>query len=447
MNLHNILRMAHGQCPPQCNACQEACVEGKGDGNIGLIRAIHIPEIPFDGVGTCLQCGNPICENVCPTGAVSKDPRDGVVKIAEEKCVGCGLCTIACPYGGIFYDPYANKAVKCDLCGGEPKCVPACEQGILTFQKMQETAQHLGKDLVSAGTSFCQGCGAEQLIRFSLRVLGEKVIVFGGPGCSLGAIAGTDMGVAWLGPTFVTFMTNLPSTAAGAKRYYDRIGEEVICVAFGGDGLTADVGFQPLSGAAERGEKILYICCDNEAYMNTGIQRSSTTPFMAQTTTTPVGEKSQGKKQTPKNIPLLMTLHDGVSYVATAAHSHLEDLTQKLIKAKQMVKEGMVYIHLFSPCPTGWGTSTNSALQLARLAVETNYFPLWEAEKKKIRFTYRVKHPKPVMEFFRSTNRFRHLEMEDFGPMQDWVDNRMKFMESLADPDTRISGDKLAEIF
>ena len=103
MNLHNILKMTHGQCPPHCNACQEACVKGKGDGNIGLIRAFHIPEIPFHGVGTCLQCGNPMCENVCPTGAISKDPKDAVVRIADEKCIGCGLCTIACPYGAATF--------------------------------------------------------------------------------------------------------------------------------------------------------------------------------------------------------------------------------------------------------------------------------------------------------------------------------------------------------
>jgi pyruvate/2-oxoacid:ferredoxin oxidoreductase beta subunit len=141
-----------------------------------------------------------------------------------------------------------------------------------------------------------------------------------------------------------------------------------------------------------------------------------------------------------------MTFHDGVSYVATATLSHLEDLTQKLMKAKRMVKEGMVYIHLLSPCPTGWGTPTNSAFQLGKLAVETNYFPLWEAEQRKIHFTYRVKHPRPVMEFFKATNRFRHLDSEDFTSLQDWVDKRMKLMESLADLDTQVSRQKVDEI-
>ena len=231
----------------------------------------------------------------------------------------------------------------------------------------------------------------------------------------------------------------MPSTLSGVKRYYDRIGEDVTCVAIAGDGLTADVGFQPLSGAAERGEKIIYICYDNEAYMNTGIQRSSTTPFLSRTTTTPIGEKSRGKKQTPKYIPLLMAFHDGVSYVATATMSHLEDLAKKLTKAKEMVKEGMVYIHLLSPCTTGWGAHTNRSVELARFAVETNYFPLWEAEHRDFRLTYHVKHPKPIQEFIKLMDRFRHISSEDTISLQNWVDYRMKMMESLVGLDGLMS--------
>lgn len=251
MNLHNILNIKYDQCPPECNACREACASERNDG-VEVIKSLHIPEIGFDSAVTCFQCGIAMCVDICTTGAISKDEEDGVVKINEEKCVGCGLCTVACPYGGIFYHTSEKKAVKCDLCEGDPKCVSACEYGVLTFQKIQDVVQYLGEDRASHGNTLCQGCGAEHLIRFSLRVMGEKTIVCGGPGCGAIVFAGTEGGVFWPGSSFITFMTNMPSTLSGVKRYYDRIGEDVTCVAIAGDGLTADVGFQPLSGAAER---------------------------------------------------------------------------------------------------------------------------------------------------------------------------------------------------
>jgi len=126
---------------------------------------------------------------------------------------------------------------------------------------------------------------------------------------------------------------------------------------------------------------MIFICYDNEAYMNTGIQRSSTTPQRSWTTTTTIGEKSRGKRQAPKNMPLIMLAHDAL-YVATASLGHMEDYIHKLKKAKEAARDGLAYIHLFTPCPTGWRSPSNLGIKLSRLAVETRYFPLWEAENE-----------------------------------------------------------------
>jgi pyruvate/2-oxoacid:ferredoxin oxidoreductase beta subunit len=200
-------------------------------------------------------------------------------------------------------------------------------------------------------------------------------------------------------------------------------------VAFLGDGATADVGFQNLSGAAERGENLIYICYDNEAYMNTGVQRSGTTPRSTWTFTTPVGPKRRGKEQPTKYMPLIMALH-GVPYVATAAISNLEDYATKLSKAIS-IKDGMAYIHLFSPCPTGWRAPLDMTVELSRMAVETNYFPLWEMEHGKYRLTYEVKNPKPIQEYTKLMGRFAHLTKPELESFQQAANERFDFIKSL----------------
>jgi pyruvate/2-oxoacid:ferredoxin oxidoreductase beta subunit len=224
-------------------------------------------------------------------------------------------------------------------------------------------------------------------------------------------------------------MTNAASTAAGAKRYYQKTGQDIMTVVMVGDGATADVGFAGLSGAAERGENIIYICLDNEAYMATGIQKSGTTPFAAWTFTSPVGKLRGGRPNNAKYMPLIMADH-GIPYTATATVSHLEDYAKKLEKAKT-VKDGLVYIHIFSPCYTGWRASEDSSVEISRMAVETNYFPLWECERGKYHITYHPKKPLPVTEFTRLTGRHRHLGQAELQKFQAIVDERMKLIESL----------------
>ncbi len=427
MQLNNTLAAEYGRCPETCSLCEPACA--KRDNGRASIVALHLPELCFHGVVRCNQCGEPRCLEVCPTGAITKAEADGVVRITEAKCVGCGLCTLACPYGGIHCDPGLGKAYKCDNCDGEPECVADCPYGILTFARARQAVEYLGEQLLVKGTTNCTGCGIDLSARIITRFFGKNTVFAGAPGCSLTTLIATAGGAVCAAPTVRCCMTNAPAIMTGVKRYFQHIGQDVTGVVFAGDGMTADVGFQSLSGAAERGENIIYICFDNEAYMNTGMQSSGTTPYLAWTKTTPVGKLTQGKQRSAKNMPLLMAFH-GIPYVATACVAYLEDYLQKLAKAKA-VKDGMAYIHVFAPCPTGWRAPTDGPIELCQMAVETNYFPLWEAVDGKFSFTHRPKSQRPVTEFTQLAGRFRHLNQEQLGKFQEMVNQRLKLLESL----------------
>ncbi|MBI4296379.1 MAG: 4Fe-4S binding protein [Chloroflexi bacterium] len=429
---YDALKIEYGKCPPGCALCEEACVRAKGgDGAISRIRAVHAPSVSFHGAITCNQCSQPACVEICPTRAIVKSYDDGVVRVNQEKCVGCGLCTLGCPYGGIYYNPEAKQSSKCDMCDGDPQCVKACPYGVLKFINYPEALRgHLiTEDLFTSGVGLCSGCPIETVSRITGRVLGENVVFFGTPGCCSRITQGVNAKASARVPCYFALMTNAASTAAGAKRYYQKTGQDIMTVAMVGDGATADVGFAGLSGAAERGENIIYICFDNEAYMATGIQKSGTTPLSAWTFTSPVGKHRAGRTNAPKYMPLIMADH-GIPYTATATVSHPLDYAQKLEKAKQ-VKDGLVYIHVFSPCYTGWRAAEDSSVEISRMAVETNYFPLWECERGEFRFTYLPKRPLPVQEFTQLMGRFRHLKEADVAGFQKLVDDRFRLLESL----------------
>lgn len=425
---YGTLKIESGKCPADCSACIEVCAKERG---MARIRSIPAPQAGLHGVSTCIQCAEPKCIEVCPTGAIKKSEIDGVVRIDEEECVECDLCTNECPYGGMFFDLKKKKAVKCDTCDGKPRCVEACSYGLLSFIESRPIYEHLGKDLLAPGVLTCPGCAAELALRIILRILGREAIYFRCPGCAAPMLSSRELdAAAALVPAVGCLFTDVASVMTGVKRYYLQKGKDITTVAFVGDGATADIGFQALSAAAERGENIIWICYDNEAYMNTGMQRSSTTPFKSSTTTTPVGKISRGKEQVPKNMPLLIAAH-GVPYMATATIAYLEDFIQKLIKAKA-VKDGLVYIHLLCPCPTGWRAPTEEMVELSRMAVETNYFPLWEAEKGRIRLTYQPKKPKPVREFLKMMGRFSHLNEQEIDIFQEVVNRRFATIETLS---------------
>jgi pyruvate ferredoxin oxidoreductase beta subunit len=189
-------------------------------------------------------------------------------------------------------------------------------------------------------------------------------------------------------------------------------------VAMGGDGGTSDIGLQSLSGAMERGHNFTYICWDNEAYMNTGIQRSSSTPYGAMTTTSPPGKLSIGQSTQKKNMVAIATAH-GIPYVATANPSYLFDLYFKVRKAIET--PGPAYIHVLSVCPTGWRSATDLSVRMGRLAVETGVFPLYEVENGRYRQTVEVPKLRPVIDYLKPQGRFRHLRGKELDYIQRYT--------------------------
>lgn len=429
---HEALKIAYNKCPPGCRLCEEACARVKGEAAIGLsrIKSIQPPQAGSHSVVTCIQCGQPACLEVCPTGAIGKDPKDGVVRIDESKCIGCSLCTLACPYRGIYYNGQTRKSFKCDLCDGAPKCVEACPHQVLTLVKNQPLLDLLRDDMMVHGTTACRGCPAELALRLTLRLLDKNTVLFGAAGCAISLMQGYGDKAQVPIPQYNGLLGNVAASMTGIHRYYRYLGRDVKLVAFVGDGATVDIGFQALSGAADRGENVVYICYDNEGYMNTGAQRSSSTPQVARTYTTPVGVARHGKEQAGKYLPLIMLFHR-LPYVATATIAYPEDYIQKLRKALS-VKDGLSYIHLYSPCPTGWGTYEDEGLDIARMAVETNYFPLWEADHGKVRLTHEVVAPRPIQEYTGPIGRYNHLTPEDIAMIQESVDCRYQLIKDLA---------------
>jgi len=372
----------------------------------------------------CSQCAEPYCVEVCPTGAIAKN-GNGMVSINDERCVGCLACTLACPYGGAQFDAQADMSMICDYCDGTPECVRLCPEGALEFNGVESIRSQVEEsiDLWAKGVSCCLGCPTEISLRFIMRMLGKNTILHVSPSCAAAAVAGFGEVPNVAIPNMMGFLTNSASILTGVRRHYKRLGRELNVVAFSGDGGTADVGFQSLSGAAERNEDMIYICNDNEGYMNTGIQRSGTTPYGAWTSTTPVGEVGKGKKQPGKEMPWIMLAH-GVPYIATASVGFLSDLELKLRKATKT--EGFSYIHLHTPCPTGWRFAPEKTLEVARMAIKTNFFPLWEAENGQVKLSVKIRKPQPIEEYTKLMGKYSHLSKEQLQELQEQVDHRYK---------------------
>lgn len=287
------------------------------------------------------------------------------------------------------------------------------------------------EDPFAGGLTLCSGCPLELLLRFVPRVLGKDIVIVGTPSCSATVLYGQNIGAWHKLASLGCLMTGVASSATGISRYYRRTGKDVTVVGFTGDGCAADVGFQPLSGAAERNEHFIYICYDNEGYMNTGVQRSSTTPLRARTTTTPVGEARRGKETTGKNLPFIMGMHK-IPYAATGTLSHLEDLARKLLRAREKKKEGLAFLHIFSPCPTGWGFGTDLSIEVCRMAVKTHYYPLWEAERGRFRLTHQINNPRPLREFVDMIGKFSHLTNGEMETLEREVQERYELIEGMS---------------
>ena len=225
---------------------------------------------------------------------------------------------------------------------------------------------------------------------------------------------------AWEIPWMHVAFENAGAVASGVESALRIQGKDDInVIAFGGDGGTVDIGLQSLSGAMERGHNLTYICYDNEAYMNTGIQRSGATPYGASTTTSPKGSGSFGEDKPKKDMPMIMAAH-GIPYVATASIAYPEDFVNKVKKAAAI--KGPAYIHLHQPCTTGWGFASEKTIEMGRLAVETGSWILYEVENGEFNITYRPEERKPVKEYLAPQKRFKHLDDEHIDKIQKYVD-------------------------
>jgi 2-oxoisovalerate ferredoxin oxidoreductase beta subunit len=285
---------------------------------------------------------------------------------------------------------------------------------------VKETAKQIrltlpGDEIMSPGHLACQGCGAALAMRYALKALGRKTVL-SIPACCWAVIDGPFPYSAAGVPVYHCAFETAASTASGISHALSRLGkDDVTTLAWAGDGGTFDIGLQALSGAAERGDNFIYIVYDNEAYMNTGIQRSSATPHGAWTTTTPVQHYKKGPK---KNIMEIMVAHS-IPYAATANIAYPEDFIKKVLRAKAM--KGTKFIHLYAPCPTGWKHTPDITIKIARLATETNVFPLYEVVDGVYAINRKIANPKPVDEYLKLQGRFHHLTAEEVRYFQDSV--------------------------
>jgi len=281
------------------------------------------------------------------------------------------------------------------------------------------------KEFLGPGHSFCIGCGEALAIRLACKALGQNVIISMATGCDevcTSPLPVTSWQVPWIHTLFENTAATISGVEAGLKilmKKGKKPEKDIKCVAMAGDGGTSDIGLQALSGAIERGHKFLYICWDNEAYMNTGIQRSSATPYGASTTTAPAGKCSMGQSRWKKNMPEIAIAHD-TPYVATACPSYPFDLIKKIRKGAEI--EGPAYVHILSVCPTGWRTASERTIEIGRLAVETGIFPLYEVENGRYKLNVDKPKLKPVKEYLKTQGRFRHLLDEEIARIQEHAD-------------------------
>lgn len=290
-------------------------------------------------------------------------------------------------------------------------------------------------EALASGHRGCQGCGEVLAMRLALKAVGENMIVVNATGC-MEVITSPFPQTAWKVPWMHVAFENAGAVGSGVsaaikvlkrKGRYSHGDTKVVIV--GGDGGTSDIGFQSLSGALERNHDFVYICFDNEAYMNTGIQRSSATPTGAWTTTSPIGGGCEGKKDPKKDLVAIVANHN-IPYVATATPAHYLDLMNKVRKAATL--PGPAFIHVFSPCPTGWKMATSAAIDICKLAVKTNVYPLFEIENSTYRMSLINKKPRPVIDYLKVQGRFKHLADAQIECIQRDVDSRYQELLKLA---------------
>lgn len=280
------------------------------------------------------------------------------------------------------------------------------------------------KEFFVPGHRACIGCGEALAVRLACKALGHNAIIASATGC-MEIVSSPLPTTSWEVPWIHTLFENSAAVASGIESGLKMLmkkgriaQQEITVVAMAGDGGTSDIGIQALSGAMERGHDFLYLCFDNEAYMNTGIQRSSATPFGASTTTSPAGKVSIGQVSWKKDMPAIAAAHN-IPYVATACPSYPFDLMEKVEKGAKT--PGPAYVHILSVCPTGWRCPTDLTVRMGRLAVETGIFPLYEVENGKYKLNFDFPKLRPVTDYMKLQGRFRHLSEDILEKVQKRV--------------------------
>ena len=267
------------------------------------------------------------------------------------------------------------------------------------------------EEILSGGHRLCAGCGASIVVRQVLSALDDPVVVANATGC-LEVATTIYPYTSWKSSFIHNAFENAAATISGTEAMFrslkrqGKIDKEIKFIAFGGDGGTYDIGIQSLSGALERGHNFVYVCYDNQAYMNTGIQRSSATPRGAWTTTTPAGKVIPGKTQYHKNLTEIVASHN-IPYVAQANPWRWNDLIEKAHKA--FYTDGPAFINVLSPCPRGWRFDSKDTIKISKLAVQTNFWPLYEVENGVWKLNYKPKEKKPIKEWMEAQGRYKHL--------------------------------------
>jgi len=294
------------------------------------------------------------------------------------------------------------------------------------------------EDYFAPGHRACQGCGTVLPLKLALKVLGPNTIAVSSTGC-MEIISSPFPYTSWKIPWIHVAFENAATVASGieaAIKALKRKGkiskkEKINVVVFAGDGATFDIGLQFVSGALERGHNFIYICLDNEAYMNTGVQRSGGTPLFAHTTTSPAGKSIHGNVTWKKNLDGIIAAHN-IPYFATASPGYYMDYLNKVKKASLV--EGPAFLHVYSPCPTGWGTKSEDTIKLCKLVVDTRLFPLYEViDGKYYILNRKVDKPVPVEEYLKLQRRFRHLKPEEVEIIQKRVNEEYERLVKLCE--------------
>lgn len=282
-----------------------------------------------------------------------------------------------------------------------------------------------------SGHRACAGCGFPPIIRTILTSTDKKVVVVNATGC-LEVVSTIYPYSSWKVPYIHSAFENAGSTVSGVEAAYKAlkkkgdIKEEIKFLAIAGDGGCSDIGLQALSGALERGHDVVFVQYDNEAYQNTGVQRSGATSMFTNTSTTPVGKIHRGKEEMKKDIIKIVAAHN-IPYVAQASLSHLEDLSEKAKKAFDT--KGSAFINILQPCTLGWKFPQNLAISIARLAVETGAWPLFEIEKGKFNLNYKPEKLKPVKEYLQLQGRFKHLTEAEIKHIQEIINKEWDLLK------------------